>query len=156
MRPSTNRLGQHPLKVQMLGSNPTGCTIKLRQVSSNLLVSTSVKVLQLPLIYILLNGSVAQRQSVRLLTARSRYRNSPEPPWLDSVRVRRDFKISFPFEVQCGLGRRRGERLFEMWQRHLRKRQDNVERLWVDCEIHPETRVRVSQCLSRKLGQEIA
>ena len=128
----------------MLGSNSTGSTIKLRQVSSNLLVSTLVKVLQLPLIYILLNGSVAQRQSVRLLTARSRYRNSPEPPWLDSVRVRRDFKISFPFEVQCGLGRRRGERLFETWQRHLRKRQDNVERLWVDCEIHPETRVKVS------------
>lgn len=36
---------------------------KLRQVSSNLLVSTPVKVLQLPLLYILLNGSVAQRQS---------------------------------------------------------------------------------------------
>ena len=97
-------------------------TIKLRQVSSNLLVPTLVKVLQLPLLYILLNGSVAQRQSVRLLTARSRYRNSPEPPLLDSVRVRRDFKISFPFEVQCGLGRRRGERLFETQQRHLRKR----------------------------------
>ena len=73
MRPSTNRLGQHPLKVQMLGSNPTGCTIKLRQVSSNLLVSTPVKVLQLPFkielfFFFLLYGSVAQRQSANLLS----------------------------------------------------------------------------------------
>lgn len=35
----------------------------------------------IPSSFILQYGSVAQRQSERLLTARSRYRNSPEPPF---------------------------------------------------------------------------